>query len=373
MKSKSKSKHKSKSKPKSKPKSKSKSKPKTTVIHNSFCQSEENCKVKFSKILKDSHKDLVKSVIGNRDVIVKKLTSRKQKKLNKILSGTTLEKLLSILYLMKRHKSYCTPLGSDSYQLFNYHLVENELGAHYNTVQEDYALQNTFNATLFLKNHKNKDYKSYPGYRYGKDTLVLPSNFKKKLKETCLKNKKRFIVIILSIYGRDLNNKTWAHTNSLIFDNKLKTLERFEPYGDTPFYDLIVVDSLIQKKLKTLFKFKKYYHPLDFCPSKNVQSQLQKLQKGVDPGGYCTMWCIWYIDMRLTHPNIDREKLIKKAVKKIERKTKDFAKFIRSYGIFQNIIYNFIFCVLEDDNSNNQPVQIIIDDAMTYLIKMLHD
>ena len=77
--------------------------------------------------------------------------------------------------------------------------------------------------------------------------------------------------------------------------------------------------------------------------------------------------------MRLTHPNIDREQLINKAIKKIEKKTNDFAKFIRSYGIFQNIIYNFIFSILEDDNSNNQPVQVIIDDAMTYLIKMLHD
>ena len=67
-------------------------------------------------------------------------------------------------------------------------------------------------------------------------------------------------------------------------------------------------------------------------------AQLQKLKKGVDQGGYCTMWCIWYIDMRLSHPNIDRELLIKKAVRKIERKTNDFGKFIRSYGIFQNII-----------------------------------
>lgn len=350
-----------------------KSKNYATVFHNSFCKSEKNCEVKFSKFLKDSHKDLVKSVIGNKDVIVRKLTSRKQKELHKILSGTTLEKLLSILYLMKRHKSYCTPLGSDSYQLFNYNLIENELGKNYDTTQDDYALQNTFNATLFLKNHKNKNYNTYPGYRYGKDTLVLPKNFKYKLKETCLKNKKRFIVIILSIYGRDLDNNTWAHTNALIFDNKLKTLERFEPYGDTPFYDIIIVDSLIQQKLKPFLKFKRYYHPLDFCPTKNVQAQLQKLKKGVDPGGYCTMWCIWYIDMRLIHPNIDREKLIKKAITKIENKTDDFAKFIRSYGIFQNIIYRFIFSVLKDPNSNGQSVQKIIDDAMTYLINLLHD
>ena len=77
--------------------------------------------------------------------------------------------------------------------------------------------------------------------------------------------------------------------------------------------------------------------------------------------------------MRLTHPNIDRELLIKKAVRKIERKTNDFGKFIRSYGIFQNIIYRFIFSVLKDPNSTGQPIQKIIDDAMTYLIKMMHD
>ena len=43
------------------------------------------------------------------------------KSLKKVLSGTTVDKLLSILYLMRRHKTDCTPLGPDSYQLFDYH------------------------------------------------------------------------------------------------------------------------------------------------------------------------------------------------------------------------------------------------------------
>ena len=37
------------------------------------------------------------------------------------------------------------------------------------------------------------------------------------------------------------------------------------------------------------------------------------------------------------------------------------------------VLNNILDSILEDDNSNNQPVQVIIDDAMTYLIKMLHD
>ena len=79
---------------------------------------------------------------------------------------------------MKLHKTDCTPLGPDSYQLFDYHLMENELGkTNYSTTKADYALQNTFNVTLFLKNHKMASYKSYPGYRYGKDTLILPKKF----------------------------------------------------------------------------------------------------------------------------------------------------------------------------------------------------
>ena len=98
---------------------------------------------------------------------------------------------------------------------------------------------------------------------------------------------------------------------------------------------------------------------------------MQNLKEHVDPGGYCTMWCIWYADMRLSHPAMDREQLIEKAITKIEKETKDFGSFIRSYGLFQNVIYRFIFAVLMDPNSKGQPLQLVIDDAISYLLNLL--
>ena len=30
-----------------------------------------------------------------------------------------------------------------------------------------------------------------------------------------------------------------------------------------------------------------------------------------DPNGFCALWCIWWTDIRLSNPNIPREKLVK--------------------------------------------------------------
>jgi hypothetical protein len=42
-----------------------------------------------------------------------------------------------------------------------------------------------------------------------------------------------------------------------------------------------------------------------------------------DPNGFCALWCIWWADIRISNPNIPREKLVKILMKDSPRGAKN--------------------------------------------------
>ena len=52
--------------------------------------------------------------------------------------------------------------------------------------------------------------------------------------------------------------------------------------------------------------------------------QISNIFKG-DPGGFCGVWGLWYINLRLKYPNTSSEKLIKRAIKLIKGKNHERA------------------------------------------------
>jgi hypothetical protein len=53
-----------------------------------------------------------------------------------------------------------------------------------------------------------------------------------------------------------------------------------------------------------------------------------------DPSGFCSAWCLWYADLRMRNPTIERSKLISQAIDKIKSKPIKFRQFIRNYAEF---------------------------------------
>jgi len=151
--------------------------------------------------------------------------------------------------------------------------------------------------------------------------------------------------------------KDSGHANYMVYDTKLKSLERFEPHGQT-FGKCVSepVDEMILEAFKeNLGKdfVKTYYKPLDFCPPINLQT-IQERQKEIgrnrkkiirpnDPVGFCAAWAAFYADLRLLHPDIDRKELIRYAINEIHNQTNNFTTFIRNYSIFLNTIYDELF------------------------------
>jgi hypothetical protein len=133
------------------------------------------------------------------------------------------------------------------------------------------------------------------------------------------------------------NKKRITHANFLIYDTKLKTLERFEPNGhmEEEFnpeeldealqqfaeeYDLSYISGDLICPRSKAFQYIQYSEILD-----NPSLQLEG-----DPRGWCTAWSLFYADLRIQYPDMSRSKLIDKAL--FELKKKGFTSFIRNYA-----------------------------------------
>lgn len=157
-----------------------------------------------------------------------------------------------------------------------------------------------------------------------------------------------FIFIPLTLRNLKLN---LAHTNVLIYTKDTNIVERFEPHGgiSKTIQDIFNVKRM-DEELNNMFheNFNKtitYKTPEMVCPEESFQL-IQSREKllisaGVqlpgDPKGFCTAWSIWFIHMRLEHPDIESEELQNIALENLKgeaKKGEDLTRFIRNYSEF---------------------------------------
>lgn len=206
--------------------------------------------------------------------------------------GTFEYELKGFKYLFNKHSNFCT-FGSDKNDNFN--------------IIMEYSPPSDIYREEFKFNQKSIDNLKY-----------------------CLNGKNRFIIISLT-FCKDIESKK-CHANILIYDKVQKELERFEPHGEFTNYDVSNMDNRIREELEKYIPIEKYYLPLDFCPSQGFQKlEESKLKTEYDYNGYCLAWSIWYADLRLSNPDIDRKEIVDYAINEISLKT-SFKKFIREYS-----------------------------------------
>jgi len=129
----------------------------------------------------------------------------------------------------------------------------------------------------------------------------------------------------------------------IIFDLKKNTCERFEPYGSILLGGEVETleiskrfDIDFGKVIKKYIPKMIYFTPFKFCPEKSFQFYNDAAGSfyNKDPGGFCAAWSFWWADLRLKYPNIDRNNLLLKAKKIIEKSDNSFKQFIRNYSNF---------------------------------------
>ena len=167
-------------------------------------------------------------------------------------------------------------------------------------------------------------------------------NKSKKLNQTKNKNKKQFVLIPIYLGSEDCDI-TKGHFNIMILNLKNLTIERFEPYGSSlkqkehKLFDKTLEKSFNSNLGKKYGKFK-VIKPDSIMNKYSFQTiEENEVSKGLsnqrlsDPGGFCGVWGIWFINMRLKFPNMNTKEFLNKAEKLIKKKY-NFRKFIRNYS-----------------------------------------
>ena len=230
--------------------------------------------------------------------------------------GIAIDILFGLIYLLQTHKEACTTMTSNF-------VVNDDLCQYY--------------ANMQIKINSKCEFLNFEiVWIYKK--LFFSDRFEENFKK-CLDNiSVRFIIIPLGIEIKEGN-----HANYLIFDKKTFELERFEPYGSSsPFkfnYNSKLLDSILTFKFNEIDQKIKYISPSCFLPKIGFQyfdAYESKTQKIGDPNGFCGLWTIWYCDMRLKFPDINRKSLFDKLLKETKIKNLSFKNLIRNYS--QNII-----------------------------------
>jgi len=235
---------------------------------------------------------------------------------------------------------------------------------------------------------------------FGKEIGVSPDMLTKdEIKERllnkyneCVKNNK-LLVVPFSLKG---------HQNMLIFNHKLKQIERYEPHGiGTQGKE----NTRLDNKIKSLVKYfndngveMRFSPSIESCPkipssfkkyqeirndamndkkglqsfdgTKEQRKQMIKMGNYIikDPGGFCCMWSYLQMDFRLSNPTLKPNELANKIIEKYkDNPAPFFRKFIRGYT------YDLMKKLYDDVGKSNVESILYKKGINTFLNRIFND
>ena len=226
-------------------------------------------------------------------------------------TGSLLDVLIGLIFLLKKHANACTTLS-------NNHIKNDNLCKFYKSVGFVMNGRCDFlDFELVWVNYK----------------LYMIDKFSE-LFNACIKSNARFIIIPIGI-----ELISGAHANYLIFDKHVKEMERFEPHGGaTPNgfnYNSHFLDDILSDYFKSIDKDIQYIRPHEYIPKIGFQvmdTQENSKNRIGDPGGFCALWSIWYVDQRLTYYTYDRTTLVNDLFENIKMQGISYRNMIRNYS-----------------------------------------
>ena len=169
------------------------------------------------------------------------------------------------------------------------------------------------------------------------------NNFVEKIYDCIVKKSIPFVIIPIVIIDPD--DKNANHYNILIYRRNKHQIEHFEPHGqyyNTQYMKFDMIRDNIKSYVSELnlqLKKKAGMSPVKFISSDQVCPMLQGLQakeemgrvmlqarnrkfgKQVrheyEPGGYCTIWSLFFIELVLKNPTVPSKDLLKMVIDKI--------------------------------------------------------
>ena len=234
----------------------------------------------------------------------------------KIWSGYGFDVLFGLVYLMKKYSSLCFPIDNPTNRL------------------RSITLSMVCNTDV-KEAKKKKDYMlRFPDTS---EKLVL-------LIKNCSKNH-RFIALPVYIVFDDCEKS--GHMNVILFDTKTFEIERFEPYGrkgytkeeQKPFtwFDEYFTEWLQDNNLK--YKYISTKNCPNIGPQELEELQIEDVestakQTDTDPGGFCGVWSILFLDYRLQYDTKPTKEIFKIIMKQIKNNKRSIRTWIRDYSVY---------------------------------------
>jgi hypothetical protein len=264
------------------------------------------------------------------------------KKLNNtgLFNSDILHNMLYLLYILEKYDNITIP--------YKKCITENYKKELYDLNMEDINY-NVYHKIIFdlVKFGKTYLYPMMPSLIlwFNRDLHYIDDELFKNI-ENIIKNntnkKTRYIFIKITLIISD----KFTHANCILIDLLDNSIRRFEPYGISDVNDEYYLDKLLKDKLsEVLHKFNttnkvKYLRPGDYLEGAKFQAvsndNINIYKKNGDPFGYCLAWCFWYVELKLTNPDISESELIKRAsdnIYKFYKNTENpYLYFIRDYG-----------------------------------------
>ena len=228
-------------------------------------------------------------------------------------NGTTLDVLCGLLYLNKK-------FGASTFSSLN--LVDKTIISCKNNICEVIGIEIYWNNNIL----------KFPSSESSDIRTILTLNKQQ--------NNYRFFIIPIGI-EINIDNNIIGHANYLIIDFELSTIERFEPHGsESPYglnYNASLLDNMLETKFNSFNLGLTYFPPYTYLPKIGFQIIEIKEKKNDyigDPNGFCALWCIWWIDIKLSNPNINSKILQELLFKEIINNKISYKKLIRDYSAY---------------------------------------
>lgn len=184
-----------------------------------------------------------------------------------------------------------------------------------------------------VKKASKTDFNNYEMV-WANQQLLAPSNMILTLERFVRVPDYTTLVIPLGIQLTDI-----AHSNMLILTSSTREIERFEPFGrDTPptfYYFPEDLDRELERFFAKTLKGWRYVRPNDYLPKlgpqllENIENKDRAL---MDPQGYCSVWSLWYADMRLRYAHLPRDMICIKVLARLRGIVPSLRRYIRSYA-----------------------------------------
>ena len=253
--------------------------------------------------------------------------------------GSSYFNVIAMYFISHKHDDACVILGEpyETDENKKIHWLEGEDHEH-----DDACVLLPKNISHIPSNQRGVSLR-YVEQKKGKGFISVPKPEKKFWNNFTKCKSKRFVVMP---FGFDCIDS--GHANWLLYDKKTKSLERFESYGKISDRKCLNPPDL-DEKIEKLFKenlgydyIENYYQPLSYSPARNIQTIQEAEGEKLEVVGFCSMWSCFWIDLRLSNPEIDREELLDMAIKELKKIKKQkkisLTQFIRNYsGLIVNV------------------------------------